>query len=476
MTSTTCTCPLADYQMTVADNGKPICTMTNIAKGLGHSIRGQKGDSRFAEIVKAYPSRFTSSAGISGYQLLNWSNRFHRQGLVEMTHEFLCTSGNGPLFWPGENENEYQDSLRYPEHKNEIFEEMVRLFFKINDNQRAKRKRLSRLRRASQDHGQILNAGSVDGRPPIRDVLAEGPMSRPTKSPDDLNVDSPSQRRPTNNPRRRVKRRRDHRGSWLFDAYSDRGHDRTSAGPSHRREQAPTDELAERPRDAENATMTDLLTQSDIEMENTTHNRAGDGPPQPMNIGRASEGQAGAEHDNRALWPSSGQSREVPQSRQGLMRGPSEPPAQAVTEQASPTPEPKTSPILAPATPAVIHGVHIIISVQTFPWLNQTWYPRRDFFQYTLKTLFEDLPWQEPFYKVIMLLEFPGGVIIEDVQRDDEMGFRIVLARFEQKIETLRMCYAAPDKDIVLEVSLEPVGRYQEPSERVRALLGRHIR
>ncbi|KAL2680413.1 hypothetical protein Neosp_008013 [[Neocosmospora] mangrovei] len=142
-----------------------------------------------------------------------------------------------------------------------------------------------------------------------------------------------------------------------------------------------------------------------------------------------------------------------------------------VEEPASPRTEPKTSPILAPATSAVIHGVHLIISVQTFPWLNKIWHPDRSFFRYTLKALIEELPWQGEFYQVIMLLEFPGGVIIEEVQRDDEMGFRIALARFEQKIETFRKCYAALDRDIVLKVCLEPMSRYQEPSERVRALL-----
>jgi hypothetical protein len=158
------------------------------------------------------------------------------------------------------------------------------------------------------------------------------------------------------------------------------------------------------------------------------------------------------------------------------MRGSPEPDAQPVEEPAPPRPEPKTNPLQAPATPAVIHGVHLIISVQTFPWLNEIWHPDRYFFRYTLKTLIEELPWQGEFYRVIMLLEFPGGVIIEDVQRDDEMAFRIALARFEQKIETLRMCYAALDRDVVLEVCLEPMSRYQEPSERVRALLRRHMR
>lgn len=117
MTSANCACPLTDYQMTAADNGKPTDTMTHIAEGLGHSIRGRKGDHRFANIVKAYPSRFTSSAGISGHQLLRWNHRLHLQGLVEMTHEFLCTSGNGPLFWPDGDESD--DRLRYPEDRNE---------------------------------------------------------------------------------------------------------------------------------------------------------------------------------------------------------------------------------------------------------------------------------------------------------------------------------------------------------------------
>lgn len=297
-----------------------------------------------------------------------------------------------------------------------------------------------------------------------------------------VQIDFPSRSRPANKPRRRVKPRRDHRGSWLLDAYSDHDQYRTSAGPSCRREREPTDELAGRSRGPENATMIDPPTQSNVEMDDTTHNGAGNGHPQLMSMDRTSEGpkepedQEGADNDNGAFWPSSGQSREVPQSRQGLSRGPSEPDAPPVEEPASPRPESKTSPILAPATPAVIHDVHIIFSVQTFPWLNQIWHPDRHFFHYTLKTLFEELPWQGPFHKVVMLLEFPGGVIIEDVQRDDEMRFRIVLARFEQKIETLKMCYAAPDRDVILEVSLEPIGRYQEPSERVQALFRRHMR
>lgn len=297
-----------------------------------------------------------------------------------------------------------------------------------------------------------------------------------------MQVDSPGRSRPVHKPRRRVKPRRDHRGSWLFDPYSDRDQDRTSAGPSCRRGRALTDELAWGSMGPENATMTDLPAQSNVEMDNTTHNGAGIGHPQPMNMDRTSEepkepdDQEGADHDNRAFWPSSGQSREVPQSRQGLSRGPSEPDAQPVEDPASPRPESKAGPILAPATPAVIHDVYVIFSVQTFPWLNQIWNPDRHFFHYTLKTLFEELPWQEPFHKVVMLLEFPGGVIIEDVQRDDERRFRIVLARFEQKIETLKMCYAAPDRDVILEVSLEPMGRYQEPSERVQALLRRRVR
>lgn len=227
--------------------------------------------------------------------------------------------------------------------------------------------------------------------------------------------------------------------------------------------------------------MTDPSTQPSV-MENGIHNGAGIGTSQPINTDKASEAptepgdQEGAGYDNRAFWPSSGQSREVPKSREGLPRGSPGPDARPVEEPASPGPAHKTSPILAPATPAVTHDVHFIISVQTLPWLNQIWHPRRDFFQYTLKTLFQDLPWEGPFYKVIMLLEFPGGVIVEDVQRDDEMKFRVVLARFEQKIDTMRMCYTPPDRDVVLEVSLEPMRRFQQPSERVRALRGMHIR
>ncbi|KAJ4188575.1 hypothetical protein NW767_011863 [Fusarium falciforme] len=139
--------------------------------------------------------------------------------------------------------------------------------------------------------------------------------------------------------------------------------------------------------------MADAPTQPNVDMDNTAHNGAGNEPPQPVNIDKASEvprepeDQEGAGYDNRAFWPSSGQSREVPQSRQGLMRGSPELDAQPVEEPASPRSEPKTNPIQAPATPAVIHGVHLIISVQTFPWLNEIWHPDRYFFRYTLKTL-----------------------------------------------------------------------------------------
>ncbi|KAI8662010.1 hypothetical protein NCS55_01073200 [Fusarium keratoplasticum] len=479
MTSDNCTCPLADYQIMVADNGKPTDTMTNIAKALGYSIRGRKNEPELAKIVRAYPSRFTSRAGISGHQLLKWSSNLHQQGLAEMTHKFLCTDGNGPRFWP---DGHGDDRLRYSEHRDEIFEEMFRLFFTINQYQKPKKTRLKRSRRDLEDHEPLLNPDSVLGRPPIRQVPIRGEMpQRPTKSPDHFDEIFRDQSRPPNNPRRRVNPQRAPHSNVVFNAFPAGGQSRASAGPS-RREQGTTHERAERPRDPENATMADAPTQSNVEMDNTTHNGAGNGPPQPVNIEKTSEvprepeDQEGAGYDNRAFWPSSGQSREVPQSRQGLMRGSPEPDAQPVEEPAPPRPEPKTNPLQAPATPAVIHGVHLIISVQTFPWLNEIWHPDRYFFRYTLKTLIEELPWQGEFYRVIMLLEFPDGVIIEDVQRDDEMAFRILLARFEQKIETLRMCYAALDRDVVLEVCLEPMSRYQEPSERVQALVRRHMR
>ncbi|RSM11634.1 hypothetical protein CEP52_002863 [Fusarium oligoseptatum] len=476
MTSDNCTCPLAEYQMTVVDNGKPIDTMTNMAKGLGYSIRGRKNEPEFAKIARAYPSRFTSRAGIPGHQLVKWSNYLHQQGLVEMTHKFLCTDENGPRFWPDGHDD---DRLRYSEHRDEIFEEMFRLFFTINQYQKPKKPRLKRSRRDLEDHEQLLNADSVDGQPPTREVPTRGEMPRrPTKSPDELHENSQDQNSFLNNPRRRVSHRRDYRGNPIFN-YSPRGQGRASAGPSRRREDETTRGLTERPRSPENATMTDAPTQPNVEMDNTTHNGVDNGPPQPANIARASEAPRGPEdqegpaYDNRAFWPSSGQSREVPQSRQGLTRRSHGPNSQPAEQPASPRPEPKTNPTPAPA---VIHGVHLIISVQTFPWLNEIWHPHRNFFRYTLKTLFEELPWQGEFYTVIMLLEFPGGVVLEEVQRDDEMSFRVVLARFEQKIETLRMCYTTPGRDIVLEVSLEPMGRYQEPSERVRALLKRHMR
>ncbi|RSL46221.1 hypothetical protein CEP54_013957 [Fusarium duplospermum] len=477
MTSDNCTCPLAGYQMIVVDNGKPIDTMTSIAKGLGYSIRGRKNEPELAKIARAYPSRFTSSAGYSGHQLVKWSNYLHQQGLVEMTHQFLCTDGNGPRFWPDGYDD---DRLRYSEDRDEIFEAMFRLFFTINQYQKLKKPHLKRSRRDLEDHEQLLNAGSIGGQPPAREVPIRGEMpQRPTKSPDALNENSQDQDRPLNNPRRRVSQRRDHRGNPIFNVYSPSGQGRASAWSSRRREDDTTHALAERPRDPENATMADAPTQPNVEMDNTAHNGVENRHPQPVNMDRAPdaprepEDQGGAGYDNRAFWPSSGQSREVPQSRQGLTWRSPEPDAQPAEELAPPRPEPKTNPTPAPA---VIHGVHLIISVQTFPWLNEIWHPDRYFFRYTLKALFEELPWQGEFYTVIMLLEFPGSVVIEEVQRDDEMSFRVVLARFEQKIETLRMCYDAPDRDVVLEVSLEPMRRYQEPSERVRALLKRHMR
>jgi hypothetical protein len=70
----------------------------------------------FLPTFENIPFDFMTTHGKAGYNLLDYNNRSHQQGLIEMAHEYLCVRGNGSHYWPARAT--HPKSLRYPQHSN----------------------------------------------------------------------------------------------------------------------------------------------------------------------------------------------------------------------------------------------------------------------------------------------------------------------------------------------------------------------
>lgn len=71
----------------------------------------------FLSTLETFPSDFITSSGITGYNLIDYKNRFHQRGLVEMAHEYLCIRRNGSFYWPPRAS--HPNSLEYPRDNKE---------------------------------------------------------------------------------------------------------------------------------------------------------------------------------------------------------------------------------------------------------------------------------------------------------------------------------------------------------------------
>jgi hypothetical protein len=66
----------------------------------------------FLPTLKTFPPNFVTTHGMAGLDLLDYKDRLHQRGLIEMAHEYLCIRGNGSVYWPAWASR--PNSLQYP--------------------------------------------------------------------------------------------------------------------------------------------------------------------------------------------------------------------------------------------------------------------------------------------------------------------------------------------------------------------------
>ncbi|KAJ3535167.1 hypothetical protein NM208_g7249 [Fusarium decemcellulare] len=510
---------LTNEEAEYAEYAEYIKPMTDLCVGLGYNVRVRNSPGSFINVVKSYPQRFTSSYGLLGCQLLDWENRTHRESLAEMAHAFLCTNGNGPLYWPHGHVDNDNDLLDYSEHSTEIYEDVIQLFYKVNQHIEGKRRVLSQpqhprvvdvLRHHGDRHDDPIDVDSLmetdfpsEDKTPIdprllqdRQVVAEDmdfelaleegheastsvpPESgaiHPTESPDHLDVNDPSQ--PpcifrTSAQTRRVKRRREERGSMpeFIDYRS------ATPGPSHQRQ---TDRDAG-PEAVPNP-LVNSTTQANDRPEQVDHHRLGsEYPSTPMDTGSSADEPDHTpsqedNYDNRRLEPRP----EIPNSSQQTQNSSTQESGTQTDATALPPapeaePEHQPRPLKAP-TPGPTHQVDLIFSVDVAAGLNLRWNPRGEFFQYTLEQLLQEMSpyWNKNFHSLLVFLETPGRLIVEVVHRAEEKEFRIALTRFAQKLAALGFWHGGWDRHVILEIRLQQVAKGEDLHERLQRLIDR---
>ncbi|KAF4470929.1 hypothetical protein FALBO_2144 [Fusarium albosuccineum] len=517
-------------------------SMPSIYTDLGYTLNGKKKCGSLINVVKSYPQYFTSSGEIPGWQLLDWENPVHREGLAEMAHAFLCINGNGPLYWRSGHRTRDNDLLEYSQYSNEIYDHVIRLFYKVNHHLQGERRvlrqdqaspvvdvlryhggrhddpingpidvdslmemaippddkasvdpNLIQDRQVVADDMEIEPVGLEDGGSPPASVQPESDLTHPTESPDPLLVDDVSytafytQQSSLINEQatiqlpdvplgsthtRRVKRRRDDRGSMPeFMLYRS-----ATPGPSRQ----PQTERPTTPEAVPNNLM-HSATQANNRPEEVDHNRAGS-EPHSMSMDTESStdepGHTPSQDDNynhRRLQPSP---ETVHNSQQSQGSATQESGTQTDAAALPPPPEAEPSrqalPLKAP-TSGPEHQVDLAFSVEVGAGLNLRWNPRGEFSQYTLEQLLQEMSpyWNEDFHSLLIFLETPRRLIVEVVHKGEEKEFRIALTRFAQKLATLGFWRGEWDRHVVLEICLEQIAKGEDLDQRLRTLVDR---
>ncbi|KAF5010880.1 hypothetical protein FDECE_2987 [Fusarium decemcellulare] len=515
---------------------RPPTTPQCFRKSLGYSVRDRNSPYSFINVVKSYPQRFTSSYGYLGCQFLDWENRTHRESLAEMAHAFLCINGNGPIYWPDGHMDNDNDRLDYSEHSTEIYEDVIQLFYKVNQHTQGKRRVLGHpqhprvvdvLRHHGDCHNDPIDVDSLmemdfppenktpidphllqdrqvvaedmdfqlaleEGHEPSTSVPPESGAMHPTESPDHLDVNvsnmtlyaqqlslideqdtsQPPHIFPTSAQTRRVKRRRGERGS--MPEFID--YRSATPDPSHQRQ---TD------RDAGPGAVPNPLvnptTQASDRPELLDHHRLGSQySSTPMDTGSSADEPDHTpsqedNYDNRRLEPRP----EISNSSQQTQNSSTQE-SGTQTDATAPPPAPEAEPDHQPRplkapTPGPSHQVDLIFSVDVAAGLNLRWNPRGEFFQYTLEQLLQEMSpyWNKNFHSLLVFLETPGRLIVEVVHRAEEKEFRIALTRFAQKLAALGFWHGGWDRHVVLEIRLEQVAKGEDLHERLQRLIDR---
>lgn len=74
--------------------------VTELRKRLGQYEPGTRKRPGWYRAARTFRENYIDHNGLSGRLFCRWGDPDHRRGLIDMTHEFLETEGNGRGFWP----------------------------------------------------------------------------------------------------------------------------------------------------------------------------------------------------------------------------------------------------------------------------------------------------------------------------------------------------------------------------------------
>ncbi|SPJ76076.1 uncharacterized protein FTOL_05807 [Fusarium torulosum] len=408
----------------------------------------------FLPTLEEFPSDFITTHGIAGCNLLDYSDRIHQRGLIEMAHEYLCVCGNGSVYWP--DWASHPDSLQYPQDSDEIYYNIIWFFARQNKNRIGERIRSKRPQHQHQPQSTVPN---IEGPTPSLD----GPLAPLYVSPTDEGGGSlPSSQ------------------SILATQNTLPDAPRNEGQRIHYGQRFSPDELAQDHYSQPDAQQQHL---SQVQNEPGSHNRMDlDRQPSPLPIHFAPA-------INRPVTTASAGTQTFDQDEQRPAREQNAPPPSSMnTNSASQESNrahnnrinrahPPSSnreiarsyspPLARPprnAHPVAECTIDFVVSYDFMPGFNVLMALDGDIFSYSLKRLFDEANWQTNFEWLLIFLQAPStslGVsnlcFMECVLKNNERKFQTVLRRFKQQAEYLKSCYTQLNRDAVIEVCFEPL-------------------
>ncbi|RYP03867.1 hypothetical protein DL764_004846 [Monosporascus ibericus] len=134
----------------------------------------------FTADVRAFRKKFTTKTGLPGTSLYDWRSPEHQYGLAEMTEDYLERAGNGPMWWPDDTSAPNHNKLQYSKDQREIKELMLRLFFRLNEQQHRNNKYKNKVKAGSAEPDC---RGHSTEEPIDIDALETGPASDTSSKP-----------------------------------------------------------------------------------------------------------------------------------------------------------------------------------------------------------------------------------------------------------------------------------------------------
>uniref|UniRef100_A0A0D2YBI6 Uncharacterized protein n=1 Tax=Fusarium oxysporum (strain Fo5176) TaxID=660025 RepID=A0A0D2YBI6_FUSOF len=443
-----CGCSLGRY-FTIFDNSHSISTLVDIHRNL-RQRRRQRHAIGYETSLNQYRFTFTTRLGIPGKDLYKWEERAHQEGLIEMSHEFLCVKKNGSSYWSS------QFLAKNDRDQYEIYKNIIWFFVRRNAIDHGKKIRSKRPldRLDTPCNGSDTPSPPYHATPSDSTTTEEGIDSPPssqssessqgsapesaqnntlpisysrTYSPDELAGEVSAQ------PRResRMQDARDNLRHTRLYRQSNIGINHTERG------------------DIPSVPLVSTGTQTGLETDEYRERDANAPPPSSMNTNNAS--QQSDQNTNEEY--------EHRQARESLEYGQKSPsPAFQIPRSTSPEPKP---------------NINLIFSYDALPGLNIRLSYGEEIFSFSREQLFRELCWQHEFEWLLICLQSPGVLYPEYIPKADGREFRKVMARFEQIVDAMKRDYAEVERDTVIEIAFVPVCKGHSRTVMIEAWLKR---